>query len=302
MSGGSVRSMTGYAVVRRQTELGDLTVSLRSVNHRGLDLHFYHGQEFGPFENEMRQALKKGLARGHVEVRTALIRTGAAGQQGLNRQALRQYVAAFRAAAEEFELEGQPDLNRWLGLPGSLVDRANGQEDLPDGFGAALFGAVHECIGELNDTREREGAALREAMAEQVREIEQQTASIRQMRGEAVRQFNRRLRERLSELLENAHISEARLAEEAAILADRSDIEEELTRLAVHTGELRQLLERGGEVGKKVDFLLQEMNRETNTALAKSANAGEPGLRITSHGLAIKASIERIREQGLNLE
>lgn len=293
--------MTGYAAVRRQTAAGELAVSLRSVNHRGLDLHFYFGQEFGAFENEMRSALKKGLARGHVEVRASLLRPAETEKLGLNRESLREYVAAFRVAAEEFGLEGQPDLNRWLSLPGSLLEKQNGQP-LPEGFQAEVLSALEECIRELNETREREGEALRAEIESRVEEIESETAAIRETRTEAIKYFGSRLRERLSELLGGTQIAEARLVEEAAILADRSDIQEEVTRLTVHTAELKRMLEEGGEVGKKIDFLLQEMNRETNTALAKSTNAGEPGLRITNAGLAIKANIEKIREQGLNLE
>ena len=110
------------------------------------------------------------------------------------------------------------------------------------------------------------------------------------------------LRERIAELLNGSGVPEARIAEEAALLADRSDIEEELTRLTVHTAELKRILDEGGEIGKRLDFLLQEMNREANTTLSKSSGAGEPALQITNLGLAIKANIEKIREQSLNLE
>ena len=161
---------------------------------------------------------------------------------------------------------------------------------------------MSDCLAEFNASREREGAALRTAIEEHAAEIEKQTEEILQLRAEALTHFAQRLRLRLRELLGETGISEARLAEEAALLADRSDIQEELTRLLVHSRELRRILETGGETGKRLDFLLQELNREANTTLAKSANAGEPGLRITQLGLGIKANIERIREQALNLE
>ena len=132
--------------------------------------------------------------------------------------------------------------------------------------------------------------------------MEQQAAQIAAIRSEAVTQFQNRLRERLATLLGDSGISESRLIEEAALLADRSDIQEELTRLNVHAGELRRLLEEGGEVGQRLEFLLQEMNREANTALSKTSGIGETGLTITSLALAIKANIERMREQALNFE
>ncbi len=299
--GAAVRSMTGYAQVRRQTSAGELTLSLRSVNHRGLDLHFYQGQEFGPFENELRGALKRGIARGHVEIRTSLMRAAENEGSGFNREGLKQYLAAFRQAADEFGVEGKPDLNRWLTLPGALNGKAS-PEALGPEFSVDLMAAAAECLAAFNETREREGQALRTEIETRVGEIEEATRAMLALREEALPQFGKRLREKLNELLGGSGLSEARLAEEAALLAERSDIQEELIRLGVHTAELRRVLDAGGEVGKRLDFLLQELNRETNTALSKSTNAGEPGLRITNAGLAIKANIERIREQGLNLE
>ncbi len=114
--------------------------------------------------------------------------------------------------------------------------------------------------------------------------------------------FQSRLSERLKELLKGAQIDPQRLAQEAAILADRSDIGEELARLKIHSAQLAALLDAGGEVGKKLDFLLQEMNRETNTILSKTNGAGEAGLKITELALEAKAAIEKVREQSLNLE
>ncbi len=125
---------------------------------------------------------------------------------------------------------------------------------------------------------------------------------IARIRQGAVRHFQERLIQRLQDLLAETGISEERLIEEAAMLADRSDIQEELTRLGVHTAELRHILNAGGEVGKRIDFLLQEMNRETNTILSKTSGVGETGLSVTNLALANKAHIEKIREQALNLE
>ncbi len=122
------------------------------------------------------------------------------------------------------------------------------------------------------------------------------------IRGTAQAAFQARLSDKLRELLKGVQVDPQRLAQEAAILADRSDIGEELARLKIHSGQLGELLDGGGEVGKKLDFLLQEMNRETNTILSKTSGAGEAGLRITGLALAAKASIEKVREQSLNLE
>jgi uncharacterized protein (TIGR00255 family) len=162
--------------------------------------------------------------------------------------------------------------------------------------------AVLACARSLNECREREGDELRAALEKEVDAIAGQAHRIAEIRKEALPYFHQRLQERLTELLNGIIVDEARLATEAAIITDRSDIGEELTRLVIHTEELRRMLSEGGEVGKRLDFLLQEMNRETNTILSKTSGIGDAGLTITNLALATKANIEKIREQSLNLE
>jgi uncharacterized protein (TIGR00255 family) len=303
VDGAPVRSMTGFAQARKQTELGDLSVSLRSVNHRGLDLHFYLGAEFLQFESAMRAMLKDGIARGHVEIRASLTRTGGAASLGYNSEILKSYVAAFRSAAEELQLDSKPDLNVLLTLPGVAGSGSSAEGKTLDAkFQPVLMAVLAECIAGLNAVREREGGELRTALLSELSSIEQARQEISSLREQAGPYVMERLREKLNELLNGSGLSEARLAEEAAIIADRSDVEEELTRLAIHVKELRRIVEAGGAVGKPLDFLLQEMNRETNTTLSKSSGAAEPALKITNLALAAKANIERIREQALNLE
>jgi uncharacterized protein (TIGR00255 family) len=294
-----IRSMTGYALVRRHTNIGDLTLSLRSVNHRGLDLHFHQNGELAQFENAMRSLLKQHIARGHVEVRGNLARDAQA--VAYNPELLKHYLSLFRQACAGFDLSSEPDLNTFFTLPG-VFESPREAKPLEKSFEAEVIGGLAECIDQLNAYREREGAELCSGLASEISALEEQAARISAIRSESVAYFVRRLRERLQELLQDASISETRLAEEAALLADKSDVQEELTRLTLHTQELRRILEGGGEVGKRLDFLLQEMNRETNTILSKTSGIGEAGLTITNSGLAIKANIERIREQALNLE
>ena len=296
----AVRSMTGFASVRRPTGAGELTISLRSVNHRGLDLHFHQIGEFAAFENVMRSLLKEQIRRGHVEVRV-LLAPMQSETAAYNRTALDRYLSAFRQVSRDFQLSGEPDLNLLFTLPG-VFEPANGADRLSEAIQPELLEALSVCIGELNTHREREGNALRLELEREAGLIETATAAIRAIRLNALPHLHARLRDRITELLNGSGISETRIAEEAALLADRSDIEEELTRLAVHTVELRRMLAEGGEIGKRLDFLLQEMNREANTALSKSSGAGEPGLQITNLALGLKANIERIREQALNLE
>ncbi|MBV9268658.1 MAG: YicC family protein [Acidobacteriaceae bacterium] len=296
-----LRSMTGYALVRRATAIGELTIGLRAVNHRGLDLHFHLSGDLAPFENAIRAVLKQKLARGHVEVRGSVARTTASGRAAYNRDLVAAYVAGFRDAAAQNELTGEPDLNVALALPGA-IESATGPENLDGAFETEVVACVAACADELNAYREREGASLVQEFHREYAGIEESRIAIEAIRATATTQFQRRLRERLMELLSQSSISEARLAEEAAILADRSDVQEELARLRVHSGELNRILDHGGEVGKRLDFLLQEMNRETNTILSKTSGIGEIGLTVTNRALAIKAHIEKIREQALNLE
>jgi len=295
------RSMTGYAQTRRQTSAGELTFSLRSVNHRGLDLHFHLGSDFAPYEAAIRALLKERVGRGHVEIRAWLAREGESGAISVNHAALQRYADAFRQAANELQIASQPDLNVLLSLPG-VLNGAPEAKPLDPCFAAELVAAASLCIQDLNECRQREGGELTVFILHELRDIEAATREILALRAEALGFFHRRLREKLSELVGAAFSSEGRLAEEAALLADRSDIQEELTRLTVHTREMRRILENGGLIGKPLDFLLQEMNRETNTIVSKSSGAGEPGLKITNLALGLKANIERIREQALNLE
>jgi len=292
--------MTGYASVRKLTSAGELTVSLRSVNGRGLDLHFHGNSEFATYENIARNLVKQHVNRGHIDVRISLTTEGDEGGP-YNRDLLARYVRIFEQARDEFRLEGTLNVNSLLSIPG-LFEQARGPKPPGPAFQAELSEALLECIAELNRFREREGAELLSAIHAEVDAMESATAGISEIRQGALDQLKDRLRERLVALLGDSSISESRLIEEAAILTDRSDIQEELTRLSVHTAELRCMLAAGGELGKRLDFLLQEMNRETNTILSKTSGIGGDGLTITSYGLGLKANIERIREQALNLE
>jgi uncharacterized protein (TIGR00255 family) len=293
--------MTGFAQVRQGTQAGELTVSLRGVNHRGLDLHFHQSHEFSPFENGMRALLKENIGRGHIEIRAGIARSN--GQRsGLNTETLKQYAETFRKAAESLGLESKPDLNALLGLPGVVTQAATETQELGADFESVLLAALGDCAGAFNECREREGGKLAEEMLAELSDVERATAEIKNLRATILPAFQQRLQDKLRELLNGSSLTDARILEECALLADRSDVQEELTRLTVHATELRRILNDGGAVGKQIDFLLQEMNRETNTILSKSSTAGDAGIKITGHGLAVKANIERIREQALNLE
>jgi uncharacterized protein (TIGR00255 family) len=297
----TIHSMTGYARVRRPvTGGGEVSVSVKSVNHRGLDIHIHTSLDLS-VENDVRAAIKKRLTRGHVEVRVGIVRSQAGSDAvSLNRTLFDAYLAAVREASEAAGVPPAIDINAALRIPGMISSAT--ERELSSDDEKIVLAALDEALDVLATFREREGGELVNAMIEHNRRIQDRGTKIGELRAQATELYRARLEERLNELLRGATIEPQRLAQEAAILADRSDVSEEVTRLGIHCTELNTILQRGGEMGKKVDFLLQEMNRETNTILSKTNGVGGLGLEITSHGIAIKSEIEKIREQALNLE
>jgi uncharacterized protein (TIGR00255 family) len=293
--------MTGFARVRRTVEQGELVLSLKAVNHRGLDLHFHLPPEMDPLEAAIRTVVKTGVVRGHVQVHLSFARTAAAGEAPLNRALLDAYVRAFREAAETYRLTAQPDLNAALRIPGMLsTSQVDGE--LPEEVSQAVLDLTAEAVQTLNLFREREGEATVNELRQRCENIRGLVERIGQIRHGAIPVFQKRLRDKLTDLLRGAGVDPQRLAQEAALLADRSDIDEELVRLETHATQLEAILQSGGEVGKRLDFLLQEMNRESNTILSKTGGLGDLGLTITELALAAKSEIDKIREQSLNLE
>ena len=293
--------MTGFARARRPLGDGELVVSVKSLNHRGLDIQVHASSATDPFENAIRSLVKSRLARGHVEVRVSLPRASAAsGTPALNHEFLAAYLKTFREAAAAHGMNAHPDLNAALRMPGMFGEAD--EPEVPSNAEPSVMEALEEALTELNAFRTREGGEIAAEMRAHNGRISEAAVEMEKIRVGAAAVFQGRLAERLRDLLKGVQIDPQRLAQEAAILADRSDISEELARLKIHAAQLAGLLDGGGEVGKKLDFLLQEMNRETNTILSKTNGAGEAGLKITELALGAKASIEKVREQSLNLE
>ncbi|MBC7927502.1 MAG: YicC family protein [Bryobacteraceae bacterium] len=296
----TLRSMTGYARVKDTVSGIDVVVTIKSVNHRGLDLHFYTGPELDPFEAAMRMTLKRHVSRGHIDVRAQLSRSDKTGALAVNGSRLDAYVAAYNQAAARYEVSTPVDLNAAFRIPGILSEAPD--LDLSDGFEAPLIALLERALTELNVFREREGSEIGTLLLERSANLERIADEIESCRRGAFSAYQSRLRDRLSDLLAGSAIEPQRIVQEAALLSDKSDIAEEIERLRIHAGQIRDLLKTGDEVGKKLDFLLQEMNRETNTILSKTNGLGGHGLRITELAVGARSDIEKIREQSLNLE
>jgi uncharacterized protein (TIGR00255 family) len=293
-----IRSMTAYAQVKAQAgEQLAFTLSLKSVNHRFLDLHLRLPGDCDALDTKLRRALKTRIARGHVEV-TLTFDRGSSGAMAVNSQLVGDYIRAFRAAAAEFSLAADPDLNAILRIPGAL----SGASTSVDGaFEAAVLQRLEEAITQLDQMRLEEGHGIERELRDRMERLRSAAEEVEKHRLGASRSYLRKIETRMKELLGN-QASPERLLQEAALLAERSDIQEEIVRLLSHIAQFEALLDTSGEAGKKMDFLLQEMNREANTLLSKTSGVAGEGLRITELGLAMKSEIEKSREQVQNVE
>ena len=297
-----VRSMTGFTAIDGLLPDGvrGFGLTLKSVNHRHLDLALRLPLGLEGLEPALRAAIKAEVRRGHIEL-TLILEKSAAGAVQLDESLLAEYAKVFRRTAAMLDLSQEPDLNAMLRLPGAMAPAAGVTN------AAAIEPAVLEAAAALltrfNQARAAEGEALAvglRAGMERMQQLIEEAARLRE--GVGASEFAW-LKTRLAELLAGSDVSEDRLLTEAALLAARGDVEEELVRLRTHIARFIELLNAGGEVGRPLDFLLQEMNREANTSLSKSGgNAGEGGLRLTAIGLEMKVELERAREQVQNLE
>ena len=295
-----IYSMTGFS--RAQVPVNDqlsYALSLKSVNHRFLDVQLRMPSGLDALESDLRKALKDALVRGHVDVTLSIDRTTQQ-KAGYNREIVAGYIAAFSAASDEFGLTGEPDLNAILRMPGALQTESRFEDDL-GALAESVRQQIGPLLGELKIMRAREGESLAEILNATLDRLTEATNGVAELRPEIEQRFHDRLAQRLAAAV-GPEFNRQRLLEEVAVIVERSDVAEELARMHTHIGHFRELLKAGGEVGKKLDFLLQEMNREANTMLSKPGGVGGKGTRMTELGLAMKAEIEKAREQIQNLE
>jgi uncharacterized protein (TIGR00255 family) len=296
--------MTGYAQARAETTDLALRVSIKSVNHRFLDLKMRLAEGLELYEPRLRQMVRERIHRGHVELQvSAEPRTAATIQ--VNQELVKAYMRAAEALRQETRAAADVDVVALLRLPGvisGLGIAAPQSEESKEKLGRVLEDCLAEALSKLDDMRRAEGAHLIDELNKRLTKIEGEADQVRVLAETLRPAFARRLAARLAELLNGISLEPARLAQEAALLAERSDISEELERLRSHVAQFASLLRGAGEMGKKLDFLLQEMHREANTLLSKTPGVDSEALAITRLALEIKADIEKLREQVQNIE
>ena len=286
-----IQSMTGYAVAGAESQHGALTLELRSVNSRFLDLQFRIPEEMRAAEPLLRDLIAARIARGKVDCRLSVGEAARPAAPRLNAAVLerlkaleKEVVKAFPAAAAL----GVAELLRW---PGVLAEPPVDEEATRK----ALEALARRALDELCAARAREGARLAAILLARVAEMRKRLAEVAPLMPEAVAAHRAKLAERLREVLDAG--LEDRIRTEIALFAAKSDVDEELTRLAAHLDEVERVLATGGAAGKRLDFLAQELNREANTLASKAA-----GLKIADCALELKLLIEQIREQVQNIE
>jgi uncharacterized protein (TIGR00255 family) len=297
-------SMTGYAQARGEQNGWGLRVSVKSVNHRFLDVRFRLPEGFDVYEQRLRQIVREKLHRGHIDINVN-VQPGTAAPVQVNRDLLQAYLNAAEELQKKMGASADLDVVSLLRLPGvigGLAPPLPETDEEQDALGQALDACLREALTKLDEMRNAEGRHLAQELRSRLARIGEQTEQVRKLAVALTPAFARRLQSRLKELLEGTGIEPARLAQEAALLAERSDISEELDRLRSHVQQFEKLLDGAGELGKKLDFLLQEMHREANTMLSKTPGVESEALAITGLSLEIRAEIEKLREQVQNIE
>jgi len=292
-----MKSMTGFGRGSSVAENYAVSVDLKAVNNRFLDIHLRIGPELAALEGAIRRRISNRLSRGRVDVTITFERTGEIAYE-INRPLVSGFISAMKLMQKEFNLQGDPDINVIARLPGAMQSAKDGLDaTMTNGIDAA----IDEALNELEQMREREGEELRSEMLMRIGQIEQQIPVIENLAERLTDSYRARLQKRVAELLardgQSIELDAGRLAQEVAYLADRSDISEEIARLRSHLVQFGETVVASGETGKRLDFLLQELNREANTVLSKSTD-----LSIKEAGLVIKAEVEKLREQVQNVE
>lgn len=291
-----IKSMTGFGRCERVTEERRIVIEMKSVNHRYCDINIKMPKKLNYFETAIRNQLKQYIGRGKVDIfitcedyteQTVCVK--------YNREIAAEYVRYMRQMAEEFDLRSDFSASSVSRLPEifSLEEQSQNEEELWQEISSAL----DEAAGQFVASRTREGEALKKDLLEKLSAMQEMVEYISSVSPSLVEDYRNRLEAKVRELLADAVIDEGRIATEVTIYADKICVDEETVRLLSHIESTREILTEGGNVGRKLDFIAQEMNREANTILSK-ANS----LEVTKRAIDLKTEIEKVREQIQNIE
>ncbi len=290
-----IRSMTGFGAGRGAANGEEIDVEIRSVNHKYCEVKVRLPRELAALEHEVVRGVKERLARGGVDVAVRRAAAGSLVAPRVDVALAESYARAFAEVQARLGLPGQVTLADVISAEGVVrLDERSVDLDLA---GEALRRGLSAALGQLLAMRAREGEALARDLSTRLAGLEGMVARIRELAPQAVEVYRARLSERIAELTRGIALEPARLAQEVAVFADRTDVAEEITRLGSHANQVRALLGVSEPAGRKLDFLVQEMHREANTIGSKSQSAEIAGLVVS-----LKAEIERMREQVQNVE
>jgi len=292
-----MRSMTGFGRGTAAEDNFSIAVELKTVNNRFLDVNVRLSSELQDHESMIKRIIGGRLSRGRVDVNIQYDRRAELTFE-LNRPLITGYLAAMKEMTEEFGLAGEPDINVIARLPNVVTPK---KEDLGPEFAVGLEAALVLALHDLEKMREEEGRMLKEELDARLAAIEGRMPAIQSESANVAAEYHDRLTKKITDMLarseSQAEIDQARLAQEVAFIADRADISEEIARLQTHIEHFRSIMAEDNDVGKRLDFLTQELNREANTITSKTGN-----MIVKENALAIKSEIEKIREQVQNVE
>ena len=291
-----ILSMTGYGTGSAQKDDTAVSVEIRTVNHRFLDLHIRLSREYLFLEGVIQQLVRKALTRGRVDVNVT-IQKAAGLEYVVNSGMVTSYLETAARLKDEFNLQDSLDLRTLLNLPGVLKNNEVGQADDSSEVPDLLKQSVQAALEGVLQMRQREGEALRLDMLQNLAAIEESTHRIRQVSVDAPAEYLEKLNARLAQLLPKEGIDPQRLAQEAAMIADKCDISEEVVRARSHIKQFRAIMDSTEPAGRKLNFLIQELNREFNTMGSKTEK-----VNVSHNIVAVKSELEKIREQLQNVE
>ena len=292
-----MKSMTGFGRGSVAESNFAISVELKTVNNRFLDVNLRLSSELQPLENVIKRLIGARLTRGRVEVNLQYDRTEDV-EYELNRPLIKGYLAAMKEMQDEFSLTGEPDLNVIARLP-NVVKPKN--EAPAEDFLTAVEYVFGLALDDLEKMRIKEGSLLETELESRLKEIENRLPAIEGQSESVADEYRQRLTKRIGDMLAKSdsqiEIDQARLAQEVAYLAEKADISEEIARLRTHIEHFRSIVKDDRDVGKRLDFLTQELNREANTITSKTNS-----MAVKENALAVKSGIEKIREQVQNVE